>query len=246
MDFKSRIFDTVSSTLISFTIEGMDPKPSSDVAAVSALDEPARRALYDWVRRQPHPVTRDDAATAVGLTRSTAAFHLEKLADEGLLAIEFARANGRTGPGAGRPSKYYRRSDRQVTVQLPDRSYELAGQLLAEAIEDSEKTGRTPRSALASRATAFGKRLGNETGPTREEIVAALERCGYEPRDDSDDIVMGNCPFHTLAQNHTDMVCAMNLDLISGLLDSAGCTESHARLDPADGMCCVRIGPKQQ
>ncbi|MFD4180796.1 helix-turn-helix transcriptional regulator [Rhodococcus sp. NPDC058514] len=221
----------------------MDPAKHSDISAVSSLDEPARRRLYDFVRRHPEPVSRDQAAEALGLARQTAAFHLDKLVDEDLLTVAFARRSGRTGPGAGRPAKLYRRSDREVAVQLPERSYELAGQLLAQAIDDAERTGESPRTTLGLRAKDLGLALGADAGPTDDEIVAALERCGYEPRQEGDDIALVNCPFHTLAEQHTEMVCGMNLELIGGLLAGAECVGRRARLAPADGYCCVRIEP---
>lgn len=220
---------------------GMDANP--DITAVAALDEPARRRLYDYVCAQPVPVGRDEASEALGIPRQTVAFHLDKLADAGLLTVEFARLGGRTGPGAGRPSKLYRRSDHAIAVQLPERSYELAGQLLAQAVVDTESTGESPRSSLNRRAGELGRALGADAGPSDAEVVAALTRCGYEPRRDGDDIVLANCPFHALAQQHTALVCGMNLGLIEGLLDGAECTDRRARLDPHERYCCVRIEP---
>ncbi len=216
-----------------------------DITAVAALDEPARRRLYDYVCAQPDPVGRDEASEALGIPRQTAAFHLDKLADAGLLTIEFARRGGRSGPGAGRPSKFYRRSDHPITVQLPERSYELAGQLLAQAVDDAEATGRSPRESLNARAAELGRSVGAATDPTDAGILAALARCGYEPRTEDTDIVLGNCPFHALAQQHTALVCGMNLGLVEGLLDGAQCTSRRARLAPHERYCCVRIEPTQ-
>ena len=68
--------------------------------------------------RQATPVSRDDVAGALGLARATAAFHLDRLVADGLLDIHFERRSGRTGPGAGRPAKLYRRSDVPVEVSL--------------------------------------------------------------------------------------------------------------------------------
>ena len=127
-----------------FTLVFVDrPNEASrpDVSAVAALDEPTRRRLYDHVVRQQAPVSRDEAAAALGLARQTAAFHLDRLADESLLDVVYERRSGRTGPGAGRPAKLYRRSAKQVSVNLPERQYELAGRLLAQALEESEATG---------------------------------------------------------------------------------------------------------
>ena len=98
------------------------------VAGVAALADPVRRDLYLYVSAQPAPVSRDQASDALGIARHTAKFHLDKLADEGLLDISFKRLSERRGPGAGRPTKLYARSSRQLSVILPERRYDLAGQ----------------------------------------------------------------------------------------------------------------------
>jgi DNA-binding transcriptional ArsR family regulator len=144
------------------------------VLAVAALEEPTRRRLHEHVARQPGQVTRDEAATALGLPRTTAAFHLDRLADEGLLDVDYERRTGRSGPGAGRPSKLYRRSDRHVVVSLPERRYDVAGRLLAAAIEDAEGSGDSPGMALDRRAPPVGSR------PRR--VSAGNEQRCYEPR----------------------------------------------------------------
>lgn len=218
----------------------------ANIAAVAALDEPARRRLYDYVCAQPGPAGRDEASEALGIPRQTAAFHLDKLAGAGLLTVEFARRGGRTGPGAGRPSKLYRRADHSIAVQLPQRTYELAGQLLAEAVEDAEATGGSPRASLNRLAAELGRTvaagdLGEADGDGA--VMDVLVRCGYQPRLDGTDIVLANCPFHALAQRHTELVCGMNLGLIEGVLDGAGCRSRRARLAPRERYCCVRIEP---
>src|SRR3954468_14944883 len=138
-----------------------DPKEvrDADVSAIAALDEPTRRRLYDHVVRQTGPVGRDEAAEALGLARPTAAFHLDRLADESLLDVVYERRSGRTGPGAGRPAKLYKRSTKQVTVSLPERNYELAGRLLAQALEESEATGEPVRAVLHRKAHELGTQL---------------------------------------------------------------------------------------
>lgn len=209
----------------------------NEVSAVAALDEPNRRRLYDHVVRQPVPVSRDDAAAALNLPRATAAFHLDRLVQEGLLVVTYERRTGRTGPGAGRPAKLYRRSERQVAVTIPQRRYDLAGQLLAAAMEDAERTGESPRSALRRHAFEEGRRAA----ATEETVRGALEAHGYEPRPAGTGLIMANCPFHTLAQRHTQLVCEMNLHLIEGLLRGLDATALRARLVPAPPHCCVRV-----
>ncbi|MGH3365631.1 MAG: helix-turn-helix transcriptional regulator [Nocardioidaceae bacterium] len=217
--------------------------------AVAALDEPTRRRLYDHVVRQAGPVGRDEAATALGLPRSTAAFHLDRLADEGLLDVVYERRTGRSGPGAGRPSKLYRRSALEVAVALPERRYDVLGELLAATLEEAERSGEPPRSVLARRAEELGRRIGASAAgddaerEDRRRMVDALEAHGFEPRAEQDDVVLANCPFHALAQKHVSLLCGMNLHLLQGFLNGCGGTGLQARLDPLPGRCCVRLEP---
>ncbi|MFD4142836.1 helix-turn-helix transcriptional regulator [Streptomyces sp. NPDC058572] len=216
--------------------EARDP----DVSAIAALDEPTRRRLYDHVVRQPGPVSRDEAAAALGLARKTAAFHLDRLADESLLDVIYERRSGRSGPGAGRPAKLYRRSTKQVAVSLPDRRYELAGRLLAQAVEESGATGAPVQEVLHRKAEELGTQLGGQDSPS---LVDVLERYGFEPRRERDVIVLANCPFHALAREHTQTVCGMNLHLLHGVLHGLGEAGFTACLAPGPGRCCVRLEP---
>lgn len=240
---------------IGFRICRMEQSWEARVQAVAALEEPTRRRVYEHVVRRPEPVTRDDVATALGLARTTAAFHLDRLADEGLLDVTYERRTGRSGPGAGRPSKLYSRTRRHIAVSLPERRYDVAGHLLAAAIDDAATSGRSPREALDRQARQLGTDLGESAraaggesgGESGEEsVVRTLERQGFEPRAEGGDIVLGNCPFHTLARQHTALVCNMNLCLLDGLLAGIGDTGLHARLDPAADRCCVRLTPADE
>ena len=221
----------------------------AQISAVAALDEPTRRRLYDYMGRQPEPVSRDDAAAALELPRTTAAFHLDRLVDEGLLDVVYQRRTGRTGPGAGRPAKLYQRSQQHVAVSLPQRRYDLAGRLLSSALEHAERSGDSPRAALDQRAYQLGKELGEAARSaggdrdTRDTALRVLQAQGFEPRIQGEDVTLANCPFHTLAQEYTELVCGMNLRLLDGLLDGLAPTGLAARLDPAPPHCCVRLEP---
>lgn len=212
---------------------------ASHVSAIAALDEPTRRRLYEFVVGHPAPVSRDEAAGAVGAPRATVAFHLDKLVAEGLLEVVHERRNGRSGPGAGRPSKLYRRSPKHITVSLPERRYELAAHLMADALDASDEP---PRDALRRRAHELGKEVGTtaRVPDGADAHVAVLRELGFEPRSDNGTLLV-NCPFHSLAQQHTELVCGMNLSLVDGVLDGLGTTGVTARLDPRPGHCCVRL-----
>lgn len=218
---------------------------ADDVEIVSLLGEPVRRRLYDYVVAQPDAVGRDEAAEVVGVKRPLAAFHLDKLAEEGLLEVEFRRLTGRTGPGAGRPAKLYRRSSREIDVSLPHREYELAARLFARALERAEQGG-----ALRDVATGFGReiaqqareRAGRRRG--RKSLTHAAEEVlrdhGFEPFHDSDGAIrLRNCPFHSLSREHTNLVCGMNLDIMRGLVQELGLADLAPRLEPRPGLCCV-------
>jgi predicted ArsR family transcriptional regulator len=198
--------------------------------------------------------TRDEAAAALELARSVAAFHLDKLVDAGLAEVRSERRTGRSGPGAGRPAKVYRRAVADVSVSLPERRYDLAGEVLAEAVERSTAEGVPVGEALCAVATEAGWELGaaarevvgpaTDRGGRRDALLAVLERHGYEPHGAGEEIVLANCPFHSLAEQHRTLVCGMNLDLLSGVIDGIGAHDAiTARLAPEAGSCCVRLRP---
>jgi predicted ArsR family transcriptional regulator len=213
------------------------------VAAVAALAEPTRRRVYDHVAGQPAPVDRDEVAAAVGLPRTTAAFHLDRLAQCGLLDVSFARRSGRTGPGAGRPSKLYRRADTTVEVSVPERHYDLAGDLLAGALVEADASGERPAAVLGRAARERGRELGREARTGRPGLLQLLEEAGFEPREEDGAVTLRNCPFHVLARRHTQLVCGMNQRLLEGVLDAVGDAGYMARLRPTEGRCCVVLEP---
>ncbi|HEX8803462.1 MAG TPA: hypothetical protein VF743_04695, partial [Acidimicrobiales bacterium] len=141
------------------------PSPSTPhdrLGAITSLAERTRRALYEHVAAAGGWVSRDQAAAAVGLGRGTAAHHLDRLAADGLLEVEYRRLSGRRGPGAGRPAKLYRRARSDVAVSLPPRDYELAGRLLAEAADRARLDGVDIARALDEAARAEGRRVAGE------------------------------------------------------------------------------------
>lgn len=222
----------------------------ADVEAVALLAEPIRRELYEWVVRAAKAVSRDEAANALQISRALAAFHLDRLASAGLLATDYRRLSGRTGPGAGRPSKLYRPGPGEVTVSLPGRSYEVPARLFAETIEQLD--ARPAREALGEAARATGlaigtaarKQVGNHQSQRRlrEALLEALAERGYQPRETAAEVRLGNCPFEALVADHRPLVCGMNLALVEGLVSGLRGTRLTARLDPLPDLCCVAIG----
>jgi predicted ArsR family transcriptional regulator len=243
-----------------------------DLASLSTLDDPVRRRLYEVVTRQDGPVGRDEAASAAGVGRALAVYHLDKLVESGLLTASYQRPPGRSGPGAGRPAKLYARSDREFAVTVPPREYELAARLLVQVVE-SDPSDRS-RAALSEAAHRLGAELGSgfragavgEDAAGRDaagadvagrdaagadmagrEVAGALAQQGYEPSLGGDGVIrLRNCPFHQLAERHRDVVCGMNLALVEGLVTGLGADRWRPALDPRPGHCCVAIGGDQR
>lgn len=211
--------------------------------AIGSLADPLRRRLYTYVAGRDDGVGREEAAREVGVPTHTARFHLDKLVEEGLLSVDHRRLSGRTGPGAGRPAKVYRRSGTEVAVSLPERGYDLVGHVFAAAVERS-LDGAPLEEALADEARAAGRRDGTAydgKGGELERSAEVLSERGFEPARVGDGLMLRNCPFDALAREHTALVCGVNRDYVEGVLDGLECRQSTARLDPGSDRCCVRV-----
>jgi predicted ArsR family transcriptional regulator len=221
------------------------------IAGVASLAEPQRRSLYRFVVSRNDAVSKDEAAAAMGVARSVAAFHLDRLVADGLLTTEYRRLTGRQGPGAGRPAKLYRRAAGEMSVSLPARQYDLAARLLAASVDEATRTGTPVADALTRIATARGQQLGRRAleaagqRPNRRTLLDAaltvLDEYGYEPREQGNEVVLVNCPFHALVDEQRALVCGMNRDYLAGMAEAIDDDVLVARLAPTEGNCCVRL-----
>jgi predicted ArsR family transcriptional regulator len=212
----------------------------SDLAALSALDDPTRRRLYDFVALSAAAVGRDEAAAAVGITRSLAAYHLDKLAGHELLEVSYGRPDGRSGPGAGRPAKLYRRAEREFVLRAPSRDYGLLAEIVLSVADSSGSSDL--RADLERTARAIGCKLGQASRPSSPR--EALRARGYEPVDaDPGAVRFRNCPFHAAATAHRELVCRLNLALVGGILTGLGASTLSAFLEPGKAACCVALRP---
>jgi predicted ArsR family transcriptional regulator len=211
----------------------------------AVLEDPQRRTIYQFVRRAHRPVTREEVAAELDVSRGLAAFHLERLLDAGWLTADAVRPPGRGGPGGGRPAKRYAASSAEVTLEIPARRYALAGRLLARAIEKAGSAGSACEAAMTV-AAEEGRRLGADFAPRGvggpDALVALLSEVGFEPVEaDAENVVLANCPFHAVAEASPELVCAMNQSFVQGLVDGLDVRRHEARLAPADGRCCVVV-----
>jgi predicted ArsR family transcriptional regulator len=219
---------------------------------VAVLEDQLRRRIYAYVRERGAPVSREEVAASVGISRKLAAFHLDKLLDRGLLTAHYARPPGRSGPGAGRTSKMYEASDLELELSIPERRYDLAGELLVDAIETESSAESSCESAYRvarARGTALGRDVRaslrlRRPGPERTLAVSreVLERQGFEPYEARPgELALRNCPFHSLARRAPDLVCEMNRNFVDGLVRGLGNERVESVLDRAPGECCVRL-----
>lgn len=225
----------------------IDSERERQLGDMAVLAEPLRRRLYLYVTSQSTPVGRDSAASAVGVPRSVAAFHLDKLAEAGLLDVEYRRPEGRRGPGAGRPAKLYRRAQREVAITVPERHYELAALLLAEAIVEASRESVPVADAVRDVARRYGRRLASPgdhdvvEGSNIGKIGGRLAELGYEPQMHETLMTLRNCPYRALTDDYRELVCSMNLQLVTGLLEVLGVPGVSAQLEPQPERCCVTL-----
>jgi len=226
---------------------------SDPLEAIALLDEPNRRRLYELVTVSRQPISREEAATELGISRDLAAHHLDRLLDAGLLEAEYRRLGGRTGPGAGRPAKMYKRTQRDLAVSFPSRRYDVAAELLATAFDrlDAPSGGEAVAGVARELGTHIGldARRGAGPRPSRKRLVSALldvlRGAGYAPEvdDASGAICLRNCPYHALADSHRVLTCGMNLAWADGVSAALRDTGLRPQLDPKPGYCCVVFEP---
>jgi predicted ArsR family transcriptional regulator len=228
------------------TVESVSSDPQA-LSVVAVLADDLRRRMYEFIRRADGPVTRDEAAAAVGISRKLAAFHLDKLVDAGLLEAGFARPAGLRR--AGRASKVYAPADVDVQVSIPPRDHAVLADILVGAVTVAEDARRAALRVADERGHELGSaerarlrpgRLGTERALTL--ACETLERYGFEPaRAEPTRVFLRNCPFQPLAARAPDLVCAVNQAFLAGFLRGLGASTATAALTRPPGACCVEL-----
>jgi predicted ArsR family transcriptional regulator len=220
---------------------------AADVMAVALLAEPTRQRLYLYLRERREPVGREEAARQTGVKPRLAAFHLDRMADAGLLDVEYRRLSGRIGPGAGRPAKVYSVSPRSFSVEIPQTRYALAASMMATVLSAGGSRAGGAES-LQDVAASVGENIGGEIrrrartkGARQKAVQRKLTQLGYEPQvQESGEWRMRNCIFSELSMSHRELVCPMNAAFVTGLLDGAHLSLHVERRTERPG-CCVRL-----
>src|SRR5215471_5979121 len=220
-----------------------------DLAAAAVLADDLRWQMYAFIRRADGPVTRDEVAAELRISRKLAAFHLDKMAAAGLLRTSFTRPGGLRR--VGRTPKRYEPAAVDVQVSIPAREHTLLAEILLSAVlaapDDSavqaalRVAGQRGRElGLAERAATRPGRLGAERALTLAS--GFLERSGFEPvRAGPALLRLRNCPFQPLAAQAPALVCGLNPAFLAGFLAGLGATSARAVLNPSPGSCCVEL-----
>lgn len=220
------------------------------LAVLTLLNDDIRRRLYRFVRRAGRSVTREEAARATSISAKLAAFHMDKLVEGGLLEAGFETPGGLRRQ-VGRAPKRYRRSALEVSLSLPERRYDLVGEILVDTLGRMEGV-QQPAGVANQMAYARGQQIGSgrkeelrrgRLGAERTlgEARGLLEDLGFEPADSEGELLLRNCPFHALVQRDPELVCGLNAAFIDGMLRGLGNDTVASELVPEEGMCCVRV-----
>ena len=230
---------------------GADHLPAATtLTAAAALSDELRRQMYAYIRQARYPVSREEAAERVGISRKLAAFHLDKLVEVGLLRAHYEPIGGTRK--VGRAPKLYEPTDAGLRINIPAREHDLLAGILIDALvaEDQDTTGRDAAVQVARhRGAEFGASESERTRPGRlgaeralTLATAALSRYGFEPdRTSPTRLRLRNCPFHPLAAKAPQLICGINHAFLTGFLDALRASTVTAVLAPRDGECCVEL-----
>lgn len=225
------------------------------IRAIAVLDDDLRRGMYTFIRAARRPVTRDEAAEAVGISRKLAAFHLDKLVDAGVLRADYEPVTGIRK--VGRAPKVYQPVDADIRVSIPPRQHQLLADILLDAVLAEQAKDTAEGEPARDVALRLARRRGKDIGAAEREHArpgrlgaeraltmtsALLQRHGFEPdRTSSRCVRLSTCPFHPLADRAREMVCGINHAFLAGILDGLDARSVHAVLDPRAGECCVEL-----
>jgi predicted ArsR family transcriptional regulator len=235
---------------------GPTPSAAEFAAAVtavtSAFGDPTRREIYLFVRDSESGVTASAVAERFALHPNVARHHLDKLAAGGYLDVQVGRVEGHAG--AGRPSKRYVASSRDLALTFPATNDSLLITLLGRLLEVVPP--EQAEAVAASVGEDYGRALAHSMSPgdghrsfrtALHAVADALTAHGFAAHTESSGsslrIISEACPFGETAVAHP-VICAVDRGLVQGMLsglygDTLPATESSRAM--GDDVCVTSV-----
>jgi predicted ArsR family transcriptional regulator len=208
---------------------------------------PTRARVLALLQDAGEPMTASAVGARLGLHVNSARFHLDALAEDALVVRD--REDRST---SGRPEVLYAVADAAPAVT--HRSYRLLAEILTTFLADRLPE---PSAAAEEAGEAWGRFLAPAAAPyqrpDRSEslgvLVDTLERIGFDSHvvDDPGDLRLeiSHCPFLEVAEQHHDVVCAVHLGLMRGILEQTGAAVTADSLEPLvePSRCIAHLAP---
>ncbi len=217
----------------------------------SALGDPTRRGVYIAVRQAPNGLTASTVSELFGIHSNVARHHLDRLAEDGYVEVTTRRAEGKAGPGAGRPAKWYTATSKVIDVHFPARQPDLLSDLLLKVLEQVAPDNVSEVARDVGRA--YGRNLAAEIGVPDDPgfegavraVVGAMTGVGFGISADVDSsrLLTNHCPFGETAVSHPEVVCALDQGLVVGLMESIdpACRPTLTPHATADEDCVTEV-----
>jgi predicted ArsR family transcriptional regulator len=192
----------------------MPDEPVAEIdRTISALQDPTRRRiLLDFFVHQPE-WTAAEVAQAVGVHRTVAHGHLERL-----VALGYLSSGQRRGT-SGKPAKLYRLAGRQIDLSYPVRRFARLAALLAQGLRGASDGVELAREA----GQRYGASLVSKPADSPKAVLGQLGPLGAEyglVRDD--EVVAQNCIFRQACEGAEDVVCELHAGILEGAIRTAG------------------------
>ncbi|HWJ32794.1 MAG TPA: helix-turn-helix domain-containing protein [Gaiellaceae bacterium] len=217
---------------------------------LDALGDASLRTTVLLVRAARQPLTADDVAASLDVSRSVARWRLERLVEAGLVEVGFERRTGKSGPGAGRPAKTYAAAPETSAVEFPHRHYEA---LVGKLVDAIPRRGRARH--LDEVGYAFGLELGRAARlrpaatfrASLDRLCRGLGRLGFQAsvesaEDDRAVIVSATCPLRPVVVADAD-VRPLDSGMWRGLLAAAAGANAAARARCSTHDCLDAAAP---
>jgi predicted ArsR family transcriptional regulator len=206
-----------------------------------------RDEILARLRSAANPLSINSLAEMISVHPNTVRFHLDRLVESGRVEI---LAGDIAGPG--RPATLYRA--RREMDRNGRTNYRLLARIMTSRLAATE---RAPAAAATELGRSWGPSLiedapqaalSRSAGLTR--LTGLLEDLGFEPQPingaRANEIRLRHCPFLDVVDDHADIVCALHLGLMQGVLSALNAPVTVAQLDRfvEPDLCVAHIAAK--